>query len=250
MIATAMSKIDPKLLTYEGCDLEAMSQAPKYYRWLISIIQPYFGDTVVEVGAGSGSFSKQLLAIKPKKAIFIEPTKNMFRLLKENVAKNKSKSTQVATYNAYLPDLTKQLRAEKPDTFIYINVFEHIEDDLKELKILKDLLSQDGHVIIFVPAHQALFSKFDESIGHYRRYSKKTVSKLANDAGLEIVKVRYMDMIGTVPWWISFKVLKRMQLTPKLVGIYDRFFIPVIRAVETVLPTTFGKNILLVARKK
>jgi FkbM family methyltransferase len=171
-----MSKIDPKLLEYEGCDLEAMSQAPKYYKWLISVIKPYFGDTIVEIGAGSGSFSKQLLAAKPKKAIFVEPTKNMFRLLKQNVAHDKSKDTVVKTYNAYLGDITKELKAEKPDTFVYINVFEHIKDDVKELKCIKDLLPSGGHAIIFVPAHQALFSKFDESIGHFRRYSKQSVT--------------------------------------------------------------------------
>lgn len=245
-----MSKIDPKQLTYEGCDLEAMSQAPNYYKWLMSVIKPYIGDAVVEVGAGSGSFSRQILATAPKKAIFVEPTKNMYRLLKETVAEAKSKQTKVVTYNGYLSDLAKQLKTDKPDTFVYINVFEHIEDDLKELKQIKELLPSGGHAIIFVPAHQALFSKFDESIGHFRRHSKKSVTKLANDAGMEIVKVRYMDMVGVVPWWLSFKMLNRTKLTPSMIRLYDTLCIPAIRAVETAVAGPFGKNVLLVARKK
>jgi len=245
-----MSKIDPKLLTYEGCDLEAMSQAPNYYGWLIGIIKPYIGKAVVEVGAGSGSFSRQLLAMQPKRAVFIEPTKNMFKLLKQTVEQYKTKATEAKVYNAYLSDIATQLRADQPDTFIYINVFEHIEDDLKELKTIKDLLPAGGHVIIFVPAHQALFSEFDASIGHFRRYSKRTVTQLAEDAGLEILQTRYMDMAGTLPWWFSFKVMKSKKLTPKLVGVYDMFCIPIIKTLETVVPAQFGKNVLLVARKK
>lgn len=245
-----MSLIDPDQLTYEGCDLEAMSQAPNYYKWLVSVIKPYLGDTVVEVGAGSGSFSKQLLTAEPKKAIFVEPTKNMYRLLKQNIIKDKQGDTQVKSYNAYLSDITEKLKADKPDTFIYINVFEHIEDDLEELKIIKGLLPKGGHAIIFVPAHQVLLSEFDKSIGHYRRYNKKMVTNLAQKSGLEIMQTRYMDMVGPFPWLVNFKLLKRKRLDSSMIGVYDRFAIPVIRTVETCVQPPFGKNVLLIARKK
>ncbi len=245
-----MSKIDPETLAYEGCDLEAMSEATRYYQWLISKIKPYIGDNVVEVGAGSGSFSRQLLGLSPKAVILVEPAKNMFKKLKETVKENKPKATTVTTHNAYMNEVQEKVAKTKPDTFIYVNVFEHIEDDVKELKMIKKMLKPGGHAIIFVPAHQALFSEFDESIGHYRRYDKKSVMELAKNAGMEIVKVEYMDMIGVVPWFASFKLLKRKKLTPSLIAKYDRFCVPVIRTVEDIVPgTPFGKNVLLVARK-
>lgn len=245
-----MSKIDPKTLAYEGADLEAMSQATNYYRWLIKIIRPYIGDSVVEVGAGSGSFSKQLLGLKPKNATLIEPAKNMFALLKQTVKEYATKGTKVTTINAYMDKAQVKVKTLDPDTFIYINVFEHIEDDLKELKMIKKILSKNGHIIIFVPALQALFSDFDESIGHFRRYSKKSVTELAEKAGLEIVKVQYMDMVGVLPWLLSFKLMKKKTLTPGLVSIYDSFGVPVIKTVESFIPAPFGKNVLLIARKK
>lgn len=245
-----MSKIDPKTLSYEGADLEAMSQATRYYQWLASIIKPYIGNSVVEVGAGSGSFSKQLLALKPKKAVLVEPAKNMYILLKQNARENAFQSTQVITINKYLVDAQKEVAAEKPDTFIYINVFEHIEDDLTELKMIKTMLKKGGYIIIFVPALQVLFSEFDESIGHFRRYSRNRVIQLANDAGLEIVQTRYMDFIGMLPWFVSFKLMKRKTLTPDLIEIYDKFGVPVIRTIEGIVRAPIGKNVLLVARKK
>jgi 16S rRNA G966 N2-methylase RsmD len=245
-----MSKIDPKKLSYEGCDLEAMIAATKYYSWLLKTIRPYIGSNVVEVGAGSGSFSRQLLSINPDQLTVVEPAKNMFKMLQETVKENKSKKTKVIAHNAFMNEVIDKVAKTKPDTFIYINVFEHIEDDLKELKMIKKNIQKGGHVIIFVPALQSLFSDFDESIGHFRRYSRRTVTELAENAGLEVVKTMYMDMVGVVPWWVSFKLLKREKLTMSMVGAYDSYCVPVIRTVESVVPAPFGKNVLLVAKKQ
>lgn len=245
-----MSKIDPTQMVYEGCDLEAMSQAPNYYRWIVSIIKPYVGKTVVEVGAGSGSFSRQLLTLPLKRAVLVEPTKNMYKLLQKLARKGSPRKAEVITMRGYLQDLQKKLAAAEPDTFVYINVFEHIEDDIAELKLIKKLLPKGGHVVIFVPAHMALFSKFDERIGHFRRYTKESVTELARKAGFEVEKVRYMDIVGTLPWWFSFKVMKTTKLNPNMVGVYDRFCMPIIRTIESVISFPAGKNVLLIARKK
>jgi hypothetical protein len=75
------------------------------------------------------------------------------------------------------------------------------------------------------------------------------VKKLVLDAGLEIQTVRYMDIVGMAPWWISMVLLKRSKLTPGMVGIYDRFAMPVIRSLETVVHAPVGKNVLIVAKK-
>lgn len=235
-------------MEYEGCDLEAMSQAPKYYKWITDMMSGHFGSTLVEVGAGAGSYSKELLRRSPAKAIFIEPTKNMFTLLEKSVADN-AKDTKTKTYNAYLSDVAKNLKEHNPDTFIYINVFEHIEDDLEELKTVKSLLPKGGHVVIFVPAHHFLFSKFDESIGHFRRYNKEMLKKLANETGMEIKRLQYVDMVGSLSWWLNFKLLKRAKLGAGLVGVYDKYLIPVIRTLESNIRTPFGKNVLLIAEK-
>jgi hypothetical protein len=46
---------------YFGKDLEAMSFANNYHRWILSEFLPYLGSSVAEVGAGTGSFSSLIL---------------------------------------------------------------------------------------------------------------------------------------------------------------------------------------------
>lgn len=232
---------------YEGGDLEAMAQAEKYYKWLASTIKPYVGKNVVEAGAGIGSFSKLLKAMRPDSLHILEPAKRMYIQLKKNITSNKK--TKVTAYNDYLKGVQPKIKG-KVDTFVYINVFEHIEDDVAELKRINDTLSDGGHAIIFVPALMKLYSEFDKSIGHYRRYDKKMLTALADKAGMEVVKVRYMDMPGMFPWWLSFVLLKRRGLMPTMVKIYDTYAVPVIRTIENVLEAPIGKNVLLVAKKR
>ena len=46
---------------YLGKDLEAMSFAKNYHKWIIEEFKPYFGKNSAEVGAGSGNFSELIL---------------------------------------------------------------------------------------------------------------------------------------------------------------------------------------------
>ena len=62
-----------------------------------------------------------------------------------------------------------------------MNVLEHIEDDKEELNIAVSKLNQGGHLIILVPAHNELYSKFDKEIGHFRRYKVDFFNQLNID---------------------------------------------------------------------
>ncbi len=232
---------------YEGVDLEAMSVASNYYRWIIDTIKKYVGDHIVEVGAGVGSFSKFLQDTKPKTLTLLEPSAPTHTILQKNM--QSTGQITVRTINKYLKGAEKEL-AGKADTFVYINVFEHIEDDKAELQRIAKILTTGGHAIIFVPAMRGLYSDFDKSIGHYRRYDKKRLHDLCEAAGLEVVKTRYMDMAGMLPWWFSFVLMKRTTLVPTLVKVYDGFCVPIIRTLEAILEAPVGKNVLLIAKKR
>ena len=70
---------------YPGKELEAMSFAVNYHRWIIDEFDPYLGETIAEVGAGIGSISKLLLKKRVKRLFAFEPSHNMFPLLEKEL---------------------------------------------------------------------------------------------------------------------------------------------------------------------
>ena len=71
-------------LDYPGTELDALSAAVNYHRWIVDSFSPYLGGTVAEVGAGIGSISKLLLAAGTQRLLIFEPSQNMFpRLARE-----------------------------------------------------------------------------------------------------------------------------------------------------------------------
>jgi hypothetical protein len=69
------------------------------------------------------------------------------------------------------------------------------------------------------------------------------------DAGFEIVRARYFDLLGIVPWLVSMRLLGQTRIRPGLAKVYDSLAVPVGRAMESALAPPTGKNILVVARK-
>ncbi|HOW35819.1 MAG TPA: class I SAM-dependent methyltransferase [Candidatus Omnitrophota bacterium] len=97
----------------------------------------------------------------------------------------------------------------KFDNITVIDVLEHVEDDMSVLKKIKGLLAEDGRLIILVPCHPHLYGKRDKAMGHYRRYSKSNLVDKLEKNGYRILKLRFWNMLGYLPYLISEKVLQR-----------------------------------------
>ncbi|MEE4359661.1 MAG: methyltransferase domain-containing protein, partial [Desulfococcaceae bacterium] len=134
------------------------------------------------------------------------------------------------------------------DSVIYINVFEHIEDDSEELAHVFRVLKKNGYVIIFVPALSWLYSNFDKNIGHFRRYNKKDIQVLIREAGFQVIQVKYFDFIGIFFWYIVF-VLCKKTLTGNNVFLYDKLIVPCMNKIENIIEPVIGKNLLVIAKK-
>jgi 2-polyprenyl-3-methyl-5-hydroxy-6-metoxy-1,4-benzoquinol methylase len=81
------------------------------------------------------------------------------------------------------------------DSILYIDVLEHIEDDRVEARHAAGRLRSGGKLIVLAPAHQWLYSPFDEAIGHFRRYSRSSLAA-AVPSELKLVELRYLDCVG------------------------------------------------------
>ena len=229
---------------YFGKDLEALFFADNYYRWIIKEMRSYIGENLVEVGAGTGTFSRILLKDSPKSLVSIEPSDNMYALLKKNLGNKANTETFKGTFE----DVKGKFKT-KPDTVFYINVLEHIQDDRKELATVYNSLSEGGYLCIFVPALSRLYGSFDKNVGHFRRYERKELEGKLKDSGFKIEKTKFMDILGIIPWWLMFCVLKRETLKRGQVSLYDKLVIPVLQLFESVFSPPIGKNLLIVGRK-
>ena len=233
---------------YVGKDLEAMSFAVNYHRWILSSFAPYLGTRVVEVGAGTGSFSEMLWERRPQSLSLVEPSA-MFAQLSQT-AKQFGGPVELKLYNDTFAAVAREIRnVQQPDSIIYVNVLEHIADDQNELRVMSETLGPGGRVFIFVPALSWLYGGFDREINHFRRYSRGDVEAKCRAVGLRIRVSRYFDLFGVLPWWIKYRLLQSTTMAPGSVRLYDQAVVPIAKRLEAVIKPPLGKNVLLVAEK-
>jgi SAM-dependent methyltransferase len=71
------------------------------------------------------------------------------------------------------------------------DVLEHIDDDARAIQEISQALKQKGMLLITVPAHQFLWSYFDENSNHRRRYQKDELLAKMEQAGFTVKKISY-----------------------------------------------------------
>ncbi len=234
---------------YVGKDLEAMDFAVNYHKWILSLIRPFLGKHLVEVGAGTGSFSEMLLQTSPKTLTLVEPSE-MYEILSGMEFISGNRVTEVTTYKNIFANIAESIKRSKTtDTMIYVNVLEHISDDAHEIGLVHDTLEKNGRLIVFVPALSFLYSEFDKHIGHFRRYSKRELVSKCEAAHFKIIFARYFDLPGILPWLIKYRIFRSLKMESGAVQLYDRSVVPIAKILESVVAPPLGKNLLLVAEK-
>lgn len=235
-------------VTYQGKDLEAMSFAENYHRWILEKFAPHLGPRVVEVGAGTGSFSELLLERPLEMLALVEPSAEMHARLTEHMSL-RTGPLRIRTYNALFRSAAAELRALRPDSVVYVNVLEHVLDDEAELDAVSSTLGAGGRLFVFVPALRWLYGGFDERVGHHRRYSKAELEGKCRRAGFRLLLSSYFDCAGVVPWWVKYRLLGSDALEARAVRFYDRHLVPAVRRLESIVEPPLGKNVVLVAER-
>lgn len=225
---------------YPGKDLEAMSFAKNYHCWILKVFEPYLGGSVAEIGAGCGNFARLVLEKNIKNLKAFEPSGNMFPQLELTLKHDLRAEAINAFFDASYPGTF--------DSILYVNVLEHIEDDVAELANALESLKPGGYLLVFVPALSWLYSEQDKELGHFRRYTKTGLVELAKQVGFTITLARYFDLAGIVPWYLNFVLLKN-QWHSGSVALYDNMVVPIMRKIESLVAPPIGKNVILVAKR-
>lgn len=215
--------------------LETLSQAEDYYRWIASRLQPYLRGKVLEMGAGSGNFSRSAREMAAEYHVSEGDPRLVAVLEKE--------FEHAFHWDVYHPFPSPDLY----DTVITINVVEHLKDDLHAVKAMTERLKPGGCLIILVPAMQFLFGSMDRSFGHFRRYTKRSMTELLQKVPLTIEKMEYVNVIGMAGWFLYGKILKRDNLPLHLCSRFN-LVVPLLK-LERPLAHFMGLSLIAIARK-
>jgi len=222
---------------YEGWELKFFDNAKNFRSYQFSLIKNYLNGSVGEIGPGNGAFY-DLYKNCVNSVHLYEPSKNFIHNL------HKKKNHQTEIFNSYF--------IEKPkfyDAIIYMDVLEHIESDKNEVEKAFNSLKKGGKLIINVPAFSFLYSQFDKDIGHYRRYSKKSLNNLLTTFPFKEIKMKYYDSIGFLLSFLSKKINKdyRKNFGTKI-KIWDSL-IPIAKFLDLLLINRFGKSLIVICTK-
>lgn len=226
------------MANYTGIDnLEIMEEAVNYNRHLTSFVTQVVKDKAVllDFGAGTGTFAK----------VFERLGYKVHCIESDSLLLDKIKSEGI---NAY-PCITNFVG--NVDAIYSFNVLEHIEADEKIISELSEKVSNDGYLIVYVPAFQSLFSSMDEKVGHVRRYSRRELVQKMERAGLVVLQANYIDSLGFFAA-LLFKYLGNDagNINRSSLKFYDNCVFPLSAILDKITGSFFGKNLLVVAQKR
>ena len=228
---------------YIGNELEVFSLASNWGKYLRGQITPYLSGTVIEVGAGIGTKTKELCG-NVSRYIAIEPDPKMYQTLSSEVCSNLSMKN-VEPVHGVINDVEKSILA---DAVIYIDVLEHIEADKAQLELALSKIRPGGYLVVLSPAHQWLYTEFDRAIGHYRRYNKKSLLEIS-PPHCKVVCNRMLDSCGMLASLGNRLFLNNSMPSKGQILLWDRVMVPISRYLDRLTGFFIGKSILVIWQK-
>ena len=231
--------MDTAIYTVE--DQDRMTRAENYFSWQARLVRKHLGRRVLEVGCGTGNFTRLLLDRELVIAVDIEP--RCIERLRERHGDRRNVVSLVASPG--IPEF-RDLAKFRPDCCVCLNVLEHIEDDRAALEAIAAVLIPGGRIVLILPAFQSLYGPIDRKLGHHRRYTRRAIRGLAEAVGLQVREAHYANLPGFFGWWTNAHVLRRDAQSERQIEVFDRYVVPLASAVESVARPPFGQSLVAV----
>ena len=227
------------MLDNSSWELEFFDAAKNWRKYQFKNILKYINSSVLEIGPGTGH-NVQYYKNRASQITLLETNKNLANSLKSKFDEDK----KIIVLNTDI-----HIQEKTFDTIMYMDVLEHIEDDKKEVNKALKHLNSGGNLIFFVPAYQFLYSDFDKSIGHIKRYNKQFFLSFKENESISIVELKYFDSIG-----FFFAVLNKLFNKNKKesigfgIKIWDKLMF-LSRIMDLIFLHKFGKSLFCIMKK-
>jgi len=209
--------------------LGRLNRAPRFTKWMADVIRPYVGEKVLEIGAGIGNLTLQLI---PRRMYWASDINPLYLTYLENIGLNRPYMRVGYTDGENSESFPKE---QKFDTVICLNVVEHLADDLAALNNIRGVLEDGGRAIVLVPCGPWLFGTLDEVLGHQRRYTKKQLVELAEKAGFHLENVMAFNRVGVIAWWLNGRLLRKRTFGLWQIKVLN-LLMPLFRVLDNFLP--------------
>lgn len=237
-----------KAVDHEGQDtLETLSKADKLNQWFYQTIRPYCKGSILEIGSGLGNVSQ--FFIQDQSDITLSDLRNNYleALSKRFPTFNPNK---FITLDLVHPNFDSEYAHlfNSFDTLFALNVVEHILEDQQAIVNCYKLLKKEGHLIVLVPAYQALYNRFDKELHHYKRYTQQSLNALFKSAHFQIHHNQYFNFVGIFGWFFSGKILNKKLIPEGQVTLYNKL-VPLFKIIDKCIFNTIGLSVITIGKK-
>jgi len=212
------------------------------------------GYRVLEVGCGTGSALRALERACPRGTVL------GMDLFGEGLRHAHRHGARLVQADLHHPPFVARF-----DLVGLFDVVEHLADDVRVLRDLAALLAPEAALLVTVPASRRLWSSYDETVRHRRRYEPAELAARLREAGYRVEYLTpYMSAIFPLVW-ARRKLARRgragsdadshalaegeFRVVPGLNALLRLCLAPEARRIARRRTLPFGTSLVAVARK-
>lgn len=218
-------------------------RTPGFVARLARRMRPLLGDAVLEMGAGIGTFSGQLMGRRTRylacehDPLLLHALDNRF-LRTPNVETSDLAPDDEAGFSALAGGF---------DTVICLHVLESVEDPAAVLRNAAAALKPGGRLILLAPQGPGLYGSLERAMGVRRRFRAAELAGLLAGAGFAVEQTTQLNRAAAPLWWLNSRVLGRKTVSKLFLKTFDKT-LWLWALADKLLPWK-GLSILLTARK-
>ena len=225
-----------------------ISGTDRLNKWMFEAIQPYVKGRILEIGSGIGNISSQF--VKRRIPLSLSDHNDAYCQYLQKKFASEPSIKEVIRIDLVDKDFeTKHAHLLGSfDTVFALNVVEHIENDQLAVANCYKLLAPDGHLILLMPAYQALYNGFDKGLGHYRRYTRQAMFQLFSTK-FRVLKTWHFNFAGIFGWFLFGTILRGKDIKKGQMNAFDRL-VGIFRLADKMTFNRIGLSVLGVGKKE